>query len=139
MLSRKAFVLLFAILLVSPGCSDSPATPPSNDDAIGRYVLKIISGRTLPYARSADVVITDGTIFLSGDGTYSSAVHQTVTQNGTSVVQTVGLPEGSWSRLNNKFIRLTPVKGDELSVEAQLIIPSLNFKYTDTDWGYVKQ
>ena len=131
-----AYIMLVAAI---GGCSESPTVQPSNDAAIGRYVLKIISGKTLPYTRSPGVVITDGTIFLSGDGTYTSAVHQVVTENGNPVIQTIGLPEGAWSRLDNSAIRLIPVKGDELSVDAQLLIPSLNFKYTDADWGYVKQ
>ena len=139
MLSRKSFVFATFIIAIVAGCSESPSTPPSNDAAIGRYVLKIISGRSVPYTRPGGEVITDGTIFLSGDGTYSSAVHQTVMQNGSPVVQIIGLPEGSWSRLNQRFIRLTPIKGDELAVDADLTLPSLNFKYTNADWGYVKQ
>jgi hypothetical protein len=137
MLFRKIVALVFLATLA--GCSDSPPTQPSDDVAIGRYVLKIISGRTLPYTRPGGEVVTDGTLFLSGDGTYSSAVHQTVTVNGSPVVQVIGLPEGSWSRISTRVIRLTPIKGDELAVEATLTLPSLNFRYTNADWGYVKQ
>jgi hypothetical protein len=59
--------------------------------------------------------------------------------SGTAVVETIGLPRGSWSRVSKTLIRLTPINGDELAVDGVITLPSLNFRYANTDWGYVKQ
>ena len=136
------FKKLLALAVLSAaigGCSASPPTDPSNDAAIGRYALKIVSGRIVPFTTPGGAVITDGVIYLSSDGTYSSAAHQATTHNGATVVETIGLPRGSWSRVTATLIRLTPVNGDELAVDAIITLPSLNFRYSNSDWGYVKQ
>jgi len=137
---RFSKILALGIVITAiAGCSASPPTDPSNDAAIGRYVLKLVASRNIPYTRSSGEVITDGVIFLSGDGTYSSAVHQTRTHNGSTVVETIGLPQGSWSRVSPGLLRLTPINGDELAVDGVITLPSLNFRYANLDWGYVKQ
>jgi hypothetical protein len=133
---RSALLVLASALLAS--CSSSPTTDATPDPAVGRYLLVQVDSKNVPVTRSSTTVITDGTLFLSNDGTYSSAVHQSVTQNGTTSVTTIGLQSGTWSRLNDATLRLVPFSGVDTGIDASAIMPDLYFYLNGTRYGYRK-
>jgi len=136
-LHKLALVILGIVGAAS--CSDAPITQPTPDAAIGTYALKTVNSVVMPVQKSPTTVITDGTIFISSDGTYSSIVHQTVTQNGTSTTTVIGLASGAWSRLSDRTIRLIPVSGPELEVVGVVELPALYFTTDGVLYAYVKQ
>lgn len=129
--------ILTALALTA--CSATPPTVPSDDPAIGSYVLQSVANQRVPVRRSSTTVITDGTLFLSGDGTYSSAVHQEVTENGSTTVSVIGLPSGSWARLSDRTLRLTPIVGSELALTGFIELPGLYFTLDGVLYVYVKK
>lgn len=135
---HKFALVVFAGASIA-GCSASGVTQPSTDPAIGTYALKTVNSVVVPVQESPTTVVTDGTIFISRDGTYSSVVHQTVTQNGTSTTTTIGLASGGWARLSDRTLRLTPVSGPELEVVGYIELPSLYFTTDGVQYAYVKQ
>lgn len=133
--------LALAILVTvgAASCSSAPPTQPTTDAAIGTYILKTVNSVVMPVQKTPTTMITDGTIFISSDGTYSSTVHQTVTQNGTSTTSVIGLASGSWARLSDRTLRLTPVAGPELEVIGVVELPALYFTTDGVLYAYVKQ
>ena len=112
---RLASVVLTSVLLTACGDSFSP------EGVSGLYVLETINGVALPFSETVTeqgitltVAITDGSVSLNENSTFSISLTLSITSGGTTLTQT-GTDSGTFQLQEPSTIRLTSSDGDVTS------------------------
>lgn len=107
----RSVALLLMVALVA-GCSDS--TGPGDGSVTGTFKLQTVNGNNLPAAviqiGNDKVEITEGSITMNADKTYSSRIGIRVTEGGRTITNTEA-STGTYAR-NNNAITFTDSDGE---------------------------
>lgn len=122
MRQTKRLVTLMAVLLIA-ACTDNGIFNPLNN-ASGTYQLTVYAGRSMPnatfiiqpgdpnypnYPNGATQVVTDGTITLRSDGTFSETNNYAVTPNGSNTPDHITFARiGTWTLNGQDFTLNVP-------------------------------
>ena len=115
MMRQIAILSLLLLVPLLSGCSDS--TGPGGSSATGTYNLRTVNGNNLPVVvlqvGSDRVEVTQGSITLNADNTFTDRTTFRVTESGTSTTDTEVIA-GTYTR-NNNAIQFSTDEGDTYS------------------------
>ena len=124
----KKLVSLTAVMLLA-ACTDNGLTNPMTD-AAGNYQLTVYAGKTLPatytiqpgdpnypsYPNGATFVVTDGSLSLYSNGTFTETNNYTITPSGQSAQRGAFARNGTWSLFGSDLTLDIPPQGNNSAI-----------------------
>ena len=151
MLTRKAKLFLSltaaAPLLFAAACTDNGIFNPLAD-AAGTYQLTVYAGKTLPahyviqpndpnypsYQNGATLDVTDGSLVLNSNGTYTEINNYVITPTGQSSVTQFFRSQGSWN-LSGTDLTLSSQQENRY-VTGTLDLDTVNYQESNGNGGF---
>jgi hypothetical protein len=151
MLTRKAKLFLSltaaAPLLFAAACTDNGIFNPLAD-AAGTYQLTVYAGKTLPahyviqpndpnypaYQNGATLDVTDGSLVLNSNGTYTEINNYVITPTGQPSVTQFFRSQGSWN-LNGTDLTLSSQQENRY-VTGTLDFDTINYQEANGTGGF---